>query len=172
MSLERPRYSHRPLPPYSYVPSHSPHPVSDPAGHMYGVEHEAAQALDPDHWQASDDYCFGIDLFNQGFYWEAHEAWEALWHAAGRKGTLADFLKGLIKFAAAMVKAREGNPRGVRRHAVRAKELITGIGSEHYAGLSIATLIEQIEATIDAADSYDQARPDFLASTVLLPDER
>ena len=50
------------------------------------------------------------DLLNHGFYWEAHEAWETLWHAAGRKGEIADFLKGLIKLAAAAVKAREGNP--------------------------------------------------------------
>ncbi|TGQ49534.1 DUF309 domain-containing protein, partial [Mesorhizobium sp. M1C.F.Ca.ET.210.01.1.1] len=25
---------------------------------------------------------WGIDLFNHGYYWEAHEAWEPLWHAA------------------------------------------------------------------------------------------
>jgi hypothetical protein len=30
-----------PLPPYSYVPGHElPHPVNDPAGHLYGVQHE------------------------------------------------------------------------------------------------------------------------------------
>ncbi|MER9222262.1 DUF309 domain-containing protein [Mesorhizobium sp. M0644] len=23
-----------------------------------------------------------IDLINHGYYWEAHEAWEPLWHAA------------------------------------------------------------------------------------------
>ena len=45
-------------------------------------------------------------------YWEAHEAWEELWHACGRMGPTADFLRGLIKLAAAGVKVREGRPRG------------------------------------------------------------
>ena len=39
----------------------------------------------------------GIEHFNARRFWEAHEAWEALWHAAGRHGPTADFLKGLIK---------------------------------------------------------------------------
>ena len=55
----------------------------------------------------------GIALFNAGYYWEAHEAWEGLWHAHGRDGPTADVLKGLIKLAAAGVKVREGRPHGV-----------------------------------------------------------
>lgn len=46
-------------------------------------------------------YLRGIDLFNHGFYWESHEAWEAVWISAGRRGSVADFLKALIKVAAA-----------------------------------------------------------------------
>jgi hypothetical protein len=74
-----------------------------------------------------DLFCWGIDLFNGGCYWEAHETWEALWHAAGRVGPTADFLKGLIKLAAAGVKLREGRPAGLRRHADRARELFFGL---------------------------------------------
>ena len=66
---------------------------------------------------------FGFDLFNHGYYWEAHEAWERRWVAENRQGALADLLKGLIKLAAAGVKARAGKPAGVRRHARRAEEL-------------------------------------------------
>jgi len=36
-------------------------------------------------WQVSSDYLFGIDLFNHGFYREAHETWE---HC----GTLSGFM--------------------------------------------------------------------------------
>ena len=42
-------------------------------------------------------------MFNGGFYWESL-AWESLWLACGRKGVVADFLKGLIKLAAGMLK--------------------------------------------------------------------
>ena len=66
---------------------------------------------------------FGIDLFNAGYYWESHVAWESLWLAAGRQGPVADLLKGLIKLAAAGVKALEGKPEGVKSHSGRAAEL-------------------------------------------------
>lgn len=119
-----PRYSGVPLPPYSYVSGFAPHPVSDPRGHMHGQVHEAPPPLDPAAWRSSPTYLYAADLFNHGFYWEAHEAWESLWHAAGRSGPVATLLKALIKLAAAGVKAREGNPTGVQRHARRASELI------------------------------------------------
>jgi predicted metal-dependent hydrolase len=87
----------------------------------------------------------GCDLFNLGYYWEAHETWEGLWHACGRRGTTADFLKGLIKLAAAGVKAREGRPQGVARHAARAAELFASVRAAHgdgdYLGLDLDRLI-------------------------------
>jgi len=41
--MPEPRYAPAiPLPPYSYVPGHKlPHPVNDPAGHLYGVQHDS-----------------------------------------------------------------------------------------------------------------------------------
>src|SRR6187431_1455741 len=94
---ERPRYSDRTLPPYSYVPGYNQHPVSHPQGHMHGHAPQAPPPLADDAWQDSEDYRYGVDLFNHGFYWEAHEAWETLWHAAGRRGPIALWLKALIK---------------------------------------------------------------------------
>ncbi len=124
-----PRYSDLPLPPYSYVPGHTPHPVSDPRGHMLGAAHEPEQPLDPDAWRESVAYLYAVDLFNHGFYWEAHEAWESLWHAAGRAGVVASWLKALIKLAAATVKLREGNAAGVDRHSRRALQLLAEVRS-------------------------------------------
>jgi hypothetical protein len=69
----------------------------------------------------------GINLFNDGYYWESHEAWEGLWHAHGRRGPTADLLKALIKLAAAGVKVREGQPAGVTTHARRAALLIVAV---------------------------------------------
>ena len=69
-------------------------------------------------------------LFNAGYYWEAHESWESLWHAHGRRGPTAELLQGLIKLAAAGVKVREGRPAGVRTHASRAARLFEKSRSE------------------------------------------
>ena len=112
-----------PFPPYAFVPGRLPHPTSDPAGHSFGKEPAEPRKVDPERWHECRPYLYGIDLFNGGYYWESHVAWESLWMACGRKGVVADFLKGLIKLAAAGVKALEGKAEGVRSHAGRAAEL-------------------------------------------------
>lgn len=136
-----PRYTTRALPPYSYVPGQHPHPISDPAGHSHGHQPQAAQPLDETNWLANQDWLWAIDLFNHGFYWEAHEAWEGLWHAAGRRGPTADFLKGLIKLAAAGVKAREGRLEGVKLHAARAAELLGASRGQIVFGIEVNPLL-------------------------------
>ena len=125
MTNDIPRYCpDRPLPPYSYVPGLSPHPISDPRGHRFGRREAAPKPLNESVYATNECYLFALDLFNHGYYWEAHEEWERLWHTAGRTGPTADFLKGLIKLAAAGVKLREGRTGGVKQHAERAVELL------------------------------------------------
>jgi predicted metal-dependent hydrolase len=136
-----------PLPPYTFVPGQSPHPVSDPGGHSYGVRHAAPPPLDPADWQTSRAYLRGIDLFNHGFYWEAHEVWEGLWNACGRVGTVGDFLKGLIQMTAAGVKVRQDMPRGVHSLSQGAAELFEkvladlGPASPRFLGLDVGALL-------------------------------
>lgn len=120
----------RPFPPYTHIPGATPHPVGDASGHSFGRHESACAQIDPANWRACEQFVWGIDLFNAGYYWEAHEAWEAVWIAAGRRGPTADFLKGLIKLAAAGVKLREQNPAGARRHLRRAEELFSGVESQ------------------------------------------
>jgi uncharacterized protein len=87
---------------------------------------------------------------------EAHEAWESLWHACGRSGSVADLLKGLIKLAAAGVKSREGRPKGVKQHAARSLELLTAaqcLGETPF-GLALADVRAGVEKI--AADSVFQ----------------
>ncbi len=135
----------RQFPPYSYVTGRFPHPTRDPAGHSFGHAPLAPPPIDPESWQPSRDYLFACDLFNYGYYWESHEVWESLWQACGRNGPTADFLKGLIKLAAAGVKAREGRATGVKRHATRAAELFSlvqaAIGRSNFLGLDLDWLI-------------------------------
>src|SRR5207244_4035273 len=68
----------RPFPPYAFVSPHRPHPRTDPRGHSFGAPETPAPPLNPAEWRRSRDYLHAIDLFNHGYYWEAHEAWEAL----------------------------------------------------------------------------------------------
>jgi hypothetical protein len=140
----------REFPAYAFVPGRLPHPESDPAGHHYGIARPPAEEIDPQRWQSSETYLYGIDLFNAGFYWESHVEWESLWIAAGRRGLTADFLKGLIKLAAAGVKHREDRDPGVRSAAKRSAELFGATaqrcGEPVFLGLRLAELIAQAEA--------------------------
>ncbi|MEM9353028.1 MAG: DUF309 domain-containing protein [Planctomycetota bacterium] len=156
------RYSDRPLPPYSHVPGLTPHPVSDPRGHMHGQEEEEPSALEPEAWEQSPTFLYAIDLFNYGYYWEAHEAWEQLWIAAGRAGGAADFLKGLIKLAAAGVKLREGNSEGVLRHGKRAEQLLAAgamCGLDHETLLSHAASTQALSGEVPDGRDADRALP-------------
>ena len=114
-----------PLPAYAYVPGGPwPHPNrARRKGTRATSRHRARRltltlAIEP--W-----FRAGVELFNAGYYWEAHEVWEGLWHAYGRRGADGRHLKALIKLAAAGVKVREGrrarraHPLPPRRRAVR-----------------------------------------------------
>jgi uncharacterized protein len=137
-----------PFPPYTFVPRRFPHPTRDPDGHSFGKLPREPERPDPEMWRECREYLRGIDLFNHGYYWEAHEAWESLWHACGRKGQTGEFLKALIRLAAAGFKAREGRPGGVRRHATSAGELFRqlraelGSANNCYMGLGLDGLCE------------------------------
>jgi hypothetical protein len=152
-----------PLPPYAYVPGHFPHPFSDPAGHSYQRSAPQSHAPDPDCWRACRAYLRGLDLFNHGYYWEAHEAWEALWHACGRQGRLADFFKALIQLAVAGVKVREGKVEGVRSHAKRAAMLFQQVAASEPKCMGLAL------ADLEAAAKFIALTPPESAMTALLP---
>jgi hypothetical protein len=127
-----------PLPPHGYFPGGPfPHPNLDGAGHSVGRSPDAPQPITDGNAAVHPRHRWAIDLFNHGYYWEAHEAWESLWIAAGRIGPVADFLKGLIHLAAAGVKIREGVPEGVHSHARRADELFAPFAARTFLALDL-----------------------------------
>lgn len=119
-----PRYTQRPFPPYRYVPGLHPHPVAHPDGHSFhpaGVHPPAGPLLEPRRWRDTEDYLYGIDLYNGGYWWEAHEAWEGLWQQTDKAGRQGRFLQGIIQVSAAHLKRHVGQPEGVRRLLERAR---------------------------------------------------
>jgi hypothetical protein len=109
----------RTFPPYTYSPGRAPHPTQDPAGHSHGRENAPRAAhFARERWRENSDYLLGVDLYNHGFLWEAHEAWEGIWHAARGDERQASFLQGLIQCTAAALKLSMEQPRGARRLGV------------------------------------------------------
>jgi predicted metal-dependent hydrolase len=147
------------FPAYAYTPGRNPHPVRDPRGHSFGAHPATPAAPVPERWRESHDYLRGCDLFNAGYYWEAHESWEGLWNACGREGPTARLLQGLIALAAAGVKLRQGTTGGARAHARRAMELLASVAPDmqRHMGLDLAALSEAARVL---AESEMAARPE------------
>lgn len=104
-----PRYSPRAFPSYRYVPGQTPHPRRHPLGHSHGQPEPTPRLFPTDQWQLSDDYHYGIDLYNFAYWWESHEVFEGFWHVAGRHTEQGNFFQALIQLAAANLKQAVNN---------------------------------------------------------------
>ena len=162
------------LPPYTYVPgTKTPHPIRHPEGHSHGRKGRTPQPMDPDVWHENRNFLLAIDLFNYGYYWEAHEQFEAVWKAVGRSGDVADFLKGLIKLSAAGVKQLESRPEGFRRHMARAMtlfELAEPQFPEGCGGLAPTEMRHAAQVTLESRRLALQLAPGLSPSVSLEQD--
>ena len=158
-----PRYlPARPLPERAYVPAASTAPPRS-AG-----EPSAAYVPD-DRWTEHDAYLWGIDLYNAGFFWEAHEAWEGAWRAAEHDPTQHAFLQGLIQCAAACLKGVMGDAESARRLSARGLARLGRVRDEHgdrYMGLDLAQLLPAFQAFVDADPTAVARRPLLELATV------
>lgn len=159
------------FPRYAYLPGQGPHPVRDSGGHSYGAQPALVIAsLD------SEEFTWGQDLFNHGYYWEAHEAWEGIWQIANRGSPLRAFLKGLILLCATGVKIREGKRTPALRHAKRASALLRDLTREPHDHFSsalgmppglLADLAEAIAEAMPASRMMAQGQPEPVFDFVL-----
>ena len=119
------------LPRYAHIPgTGTPHPYRDPRGHSHNRKSPAPKGVSEDNWAENRSYLMGLDFFNLGFYWEAHDEWERLLKIADAESLVARFLRGLVKLAAAGIKVREESIHGVRRHAASAGEVFADVAAE------------------------------------------
>lgn len=164
MTEPEPRYApSRPFPPYAYLPGESPHPTRDPRGHSYGHEGEGAGAyLDSDRWRENEEYLYGVDLYNHGYLWESHEAWESLWHPAKHDAMQAEHLQGLIQCAAAALKIEMGQPRGLARLAELGTGRLERVAREAgsvFMGVDLHEFVDAFREFAASEPSTPDARP-------------
>lgn len=105
-------------------------------------------ASSPDDGRSDEARLFheGIELFNAGQWFEAHEAWEEIWHMAS--GPRKSFYQGLIQCAVTIEHMRRGNPRGVVNVFTSAQSKFEGLPPV-YMGVPIARLLEAIAAMVE-----------------------
>jgi uncharacterized protein len=102
------------------------------------------------------EYAEGIRLFNAGHYWHAHEQWEQCWLRAS--GDDAIFYQALIQAAAALLKWRQGNLRGLRLNWAKSRARLDAL-PPHYYGLDLAALRAHLDSLVAGAT----AEPPLLA---------
>lgn len=126
------------LPPYRYIPGKNAHPRRDPQGHSFGQPEPKAAPAAPEAWRACEIYRRGVELFNAGYYWECHEALEALWHAVGHDTPQGQFLQGVIQVAAACLQKELGSP-SAGELAEKGLARLGGLGT--YMGVDVPAFV-------------------------------
>lgn len=88
----------------------------------------------------SDPFAAGVDLYHQGFLWEAHEAWEAVYRAVS--GDDRERVQGLIQLAAALIKVHVGNEAGVQKLYRKSRARLERLEPELVAAMDAFFLAE------------------------------
>jgi uncharacterized protein len=94
----------------------------------------------------------GIDLFNEGRFFECHEAWEEIWKRSD--GEVKLFYQGMIQAAVAILHAQRGNLEGARSLYEKASAKLAPIPHEHM-GLAVGELRIELSRFIEIATRAD-----------------
>ncbi len=142
------RYSQRAFPAYRYLPGRAPHPTRDPAGHSYNTPDYEIEAFSPDAWQSCDIYLYAIDLLNHDYWWEAHEALEAIWFACGQRSTRSGlFIQGLLQIGVGAMKYHLGQKAAAVRLWQAALDKIN-VKEPYFLGLDVQELQQVVRELI------------------------
>ena len=140
------------LPPYRYIPGLGPHPFRHPEGHMY-VDGKAPQHAtnwsSATPWTRDIPYLYAADLFDHRYYWEAHEAWEGLWHQCESPSHLRDVLQSMIQFAAAILKNHMGEAQSATSLCEKANRRLIAVEATqgaHLRGLNLPELRHRVSS--------------------------
>ncbi|TMC81057.1 MAG: DUF309 domain-containing protein [Chloroflexi bacterium] len=95
----------------------------------------------------------GVDLFNNGRYWDAHEVWERDW-TPDRKGPDSGFYKGLIQVAAGCLHYTRHNRRGAVNKWRSGTDYLRPYLPSH-RGLRLAPLVARVDGFLAAMNEDD-----------------
>lgn len=153
LNLHWPRYSSDPFPAYRFVPGQTPHPRRNPLGHSYGQREPHPKLVPAAQWHTSDDYLYGIDLYNFAYWWEAHEIFEGFWHVAGRHTEQGNFFQALIQLAAANLKHVMNNEAATRK-LVRAGITRLERIATPYMGIDVSLVVQALDRYLAKRHSH------------------
>jgi predicted metal-dependent hydrolase len=101
----------------------------------------------------------GIELFNSGQPWHAHEEWEKLWLTMSddKSGDAEILLRGLIQLAAGIHLLKPGREEGARSNFRKAREKLL-LAPAVFLGIAIEPLVRYLEGQIEKLDGSVECR--------------
>jgi predicted metal-dependent hydrolase len=113
---------------------------------------------DFDSLPLEENHRLGIEHFNAGRFFPAHEAWETAWKQARGTGD-EEFFKGLSQLGAGYTHYRRGNPHGAHTLMRRGLSRIRPHGPRH-RDIDVAALADAVEQQAAAIqDAKREGRP-------------
>jgi uncharacterized protein len=113
---------------------------------------------DFDSLPLEENHRLGIEHFNTGRFFPAHEAWETAWKQARGTGD-EEFFKGLSQLGAGYTHYRRGNLHGAHTLMRRGLSRIRRFGPRH-GEIDVAALADAVEAQAAAIqDAQREGRP-------------
>ena len=94
----------------------------------------------------------GISLFNDGKFFECHEAWEEIWKRSSGQEKL--FYQGIIQAAVAILHAQRGNLIGAASLYSKASAKLDHLPSEHM-GIALGELRDALKEFFGVALSSE-----------------
>jgi predicted metal-dependent hydrolase len=98
----------------------------------------------------------GIDQFNAGNFFEAHDLWEELWRDT--RGEHRLFYQGLIQTAVGFYHLGAGNTRGAQSQMGKALTKLRQYPAGHQ-GIDTATLIRELAARLERLEEGTGSLP-------------
>lgn len=128
----------------------------------YTTEHVAAYPI---------EYIAGIDLYNEGEFHAAHDAWEDRWRDdVGPQEKL--FLQAMIQSAVAFHHLDIGRPGAARRMYQMAKEKFARLNTKAFMSLDLEEYQAQLDRSLDwltsGPDPRELTRPDIAPPVIRL----
>jgi len=169
-----PRYTEIELPHWRCLPAHVA--AADQA-RLKPVVASVPARLGLQEVPDSAAFRFGIDLFNSGFFWEAHEVWEPVWMALPPNSAERTACRSLIQGANACLKLRYGwnnafsklvrEVERLVRDATLQDACVAGIALDQWA-VAFRAFADRLEAGQEVAMGFaplDVAKFPFLLMT-------
>jgi predicted metal-dependent hydrolase len=103
----------------------------------------------------NDPILSGINFFNEGLYYEAHESWEDGWRAC--RGDERGYLKGLVQIAVGLHHLTRGNTAGGVRVLERGLSNLRPYPAR-CLGIDTASLIHDVRMVVNCPEPRPNVR--------------